>query len=48
MSPRAIPPPLATQVKGSSDTLVGIPVDCSIKVSRQCNSAPPPVRTMPS
>ena len=25
-----------------------MPVDCSIKVSKQCNRAPPPVITMPS
>ena len=43
-----MPPPLATLVRGSSATLVGIPVDCSINVSKQCNKAPPPVMTIPS
>ena len=47
MSPRAIPPPLATQVKGSSAIITGIPVEAEISLSTSLNKAPPPVNTMP-
>ena len=44
---RATPPPLATQVRGSSAGITGIPVCSEIITSRSLNRAPPPVKTMP-
>ena len=44
---KACPPPLATQVNGSSATITGMPVEFEINLSKSLNSAPPPVKTMP-
>ena len=43
-----LPPPLATQVNGSSATMTGKPVWLEIKTSRSLSIAPPPpVSTIP-
>ena len=47
MISRALPPPLATHVKGSSAHITGIPVEDEINLSKSLISAPPPVRTIP-
>src|SRR5690606_19691578 len=44
---RALPPPQATQVSGSSATITGRPVSWLSSLSRSRSSAPPPVSTRP-
>ena len=47
MFSRHIPPPIATQFKGSCATTIGMFVSPASRTSRPCRSAPPPVRTIP-
>ena len=47
MISRALPPPLATHVNGSSAQITGMPVEEEMSLSKSRINAPPPVRTMP-
>src|SRR5690606_6131135 len=47
MTSRALPPPRATQVRGSSAMITGRPVSSLMSLSRPRSKAPPPVSTIP-